>query len=60
MPASPDTIRQIIEVLSRYVGPAAQRARLAHDLYKEVKGNKSVVVTLKMLKEATADDVRRE
>jgi hypothetical protein len=60
MSASRDTVRQIIDVLSRFIPSASKRRDLAAALAEEVRGNKSVMDTLSRLRDATNDDFYEE
>jgi hypothetical protein len=57
MAADTITVRQIIEILSAWIPDVHDRHNLAAALYAKVKGNKSVMITIKMLKDATQADL---
>ena len=55
MPASNDTVKQILDVLERHMPDRWAIRKLVIDLYKNVKGNKSVMATLEKLNDATME-----
>lgn len=51
MAASDATVKQILDVFSRHLSSQDKVKDLVKDLYKSVNGNKSVMQTLKKLRE---------